>query len=755
MKHSILKKMALPLITVAVFANNAFAGDAAVDSIPVTRYLTDFKYDLSTGYLSFHDSFRPTASSILTRNYYFHFFARSEKTSFVKRTAVAQEYYDYGAFDESGFYSSQIYSCYLNKDYAYNYYYTAVPGITLYSVCDIPSAKTYEVEFEQFAYHVNAAGDYSMLIRNQIEELRKEGFARIRIAPIEVSYNTDIQNHNNYYGTATNLTAGLINYYDLDITTASVQGVRTSYWHDGIHNKTHFYSGSDDDGVISFNKGSDSIVVEMSFRNTDRMYYEFSYVAQIDNAAGTKWITVESGRDIVNGYQTQEVTAKIGKEFTNEYLKDRQESMRIRFGVSWGMDTVYSEPMTISLTEYPTDVDDIHLITTYSVGGDVLISSENECISVTKNTLMEYGEDGSILDFYMYTGGSWMTSGEIEVDLKPNVMYGLAYKLGINESESCSYLKELQGTSANPKVYVNDVYAESGLTTTMSLLYKFTPTSYDFGAVTIAADRSSATIDGTSDVAVADMDGIEVSGDVTLNRSYVAGKYSTVMLPFATSASNVPGVSFYGLHDVVKKDGEWQVQVSPVSEIQANTPYIVVASDDASNLVVTGGVTFNTTTGTRTSTAGNWQFVGTYEFRNWDEDHNAEEIGTTYGFASAEGDNDGVSIGTFGKVKAGAYIYPLRAYLRYVPVVTPKPASALAKSRAVASIDNLPESMDVVIVGGDSDEETTVIGTINTRTGEFRNAGDRWFDLKGRFLGVKRPTAKGTYYNNGKKVIVR
>ncbi|MCQ2106965.1 MAG: hypothetical protein MJZ26_14385 [Fibrobacter sp.] len=276
-----------------------------------------------------------------------------------------------------------------------------------------------------------------------------------------------------------------------------------------------------------------------------------------------------------------------------------------------------------------------------------------------------------------------------------------------------------------------------------------------FGAVTIAADRSSATIDGTSDVAVADMDGIEVSGDVTLNRSYVAGKYSTVMLPFATSASNVPGVSFYGLHDVVKKDGEWQVQVSPVSEIQANTPYIVVASDDASNLVVTGGVTFNTTTGTKSSTAGDWQFVGTYEFRNWDEDHNAEEIGTTYGFASAEGDNDGVSIGTFGKVKAGAYIYPLRAYLRYVPVVTPKPASALAKSRTVASIDNLPESMDVVIVGGDSDEETTVIGTINTRTGEFRNAGDRWFDLKGRFLGVKRPTAKGTYYNNGKKVIVR
>lgn len=293
------------------------------------------------------------------------------------------------------------------------------------------------------------------------------------------------------------------------------------------------------------------------------------------------------------------------------------------------------------------------------------------------------------------------------------------------------------------------------VTTDMNLYAKWTANETDFGAITIAADRSSATIDGTSDVAVADMDGIEVSGDVTLNRSYVAGKYSTVMLPFATSASNVPGVSFYGLHDVVKKDGEWQVQVSPVSEIQANTPYIVVASGDASNLVVTGGVTFNTTTGTRSSTAGNWQFVGTYEFRNWDEDQNAEEIGTTYGFASAEGDNDGVSIGTFGKVKAGAYIYPLRAYLRYVPVVTPKPASALAKSRTVASIDNLPESMDVVIVGGDSDEETTVIGTINTRTGEFRNAGDRWFDLKGRFLGVKRPTAKGTYYNNGKKVIVR
>ena len=59
--------------------------------------------------------------------------------------------------------------------------------------------------------------------------------------------------------------------------------------------------------------------------------------------------------------------------------------------------------------------------------------------------------------------------------------------------------------------------------------------------------------------------------------------------------------------------------------------------------------------------------------------------------------------------------------------------------------EDLPESMDVVIVSREDEEKTTVIGTLDTRTGEIRmNRGSRTFDLKGRGISGK-PKAKGVY----------
>ena len=62
----------------------------------------------------------------------------------------------------------------------------------------------------------------------------------------------------------------------------------------------------------------------------------------------------------------------------------------------------------------------------------------------------------------------------------------------------------------------------------------------------------------------------------------------------------------------------------------------------------------------------------------------------------------------------------------------------------------LPNFVDVEI----EDENGLVVqsGTLNTVTGDVRM--DRWFDLKGRRLN-SRPTAKGTYYNNGKRFVIR
>ncbi len=302
-------------------------------------------------------------------------------------------------------------------------------------------------------------------------------------------------------------------------------------------------------------------------------------------------------------------------------------------------------------------------------------------------------------------------------------------------------------------------------------------TRIGFGPITIAKDSSLAIIDGMSrdpiDKAIKDC---MIKGEVTLYRHFAAGKYSTLVLPFSTFTGAFSGVSFYSFRGVEKENGVWKTVVFGYVDkenegnkhIEANTPYIVVADADIDDLVVKDGVLFNAddpkSSYGATLTCSeetcdevpdenkSWQFVGTYNYRQWDSGNNVEEIGTTYGFAGAAG-NGGMEIGKFGKIKEGAYIYPMRAYLRYQP---PSPPSVLFKAApayaSVASIDELPESMDVVIRG---EEGTTVIGTINTRTGEFRSADNRWFDLNGRYLGNKKPTIKGTYYNNGKKVIVR
>ncbi|MCQ2063326.1 MAG: hypothetical protein MJY99_08320 [Fibrobacter sp.] len=294
-------------------------------------------------------------------------------------------------------------------------------------------------------------------------------------------------------------------------------------------------------------------------------------------------------------------------------------------------------------------------------------------------------------------------------------------------------------------------------------------------------DVDSAYVDAASENTVEFKDNVVMNGSIMLQRTFAGNGYSTIMLPFTPDCAdddcveNSDNVKFFEFGSYT--DGEVQVTAVSPKDLKANTPYLVQVTG-ASEIVFKNGGTFNTTGGAYDSETGiykvaltgdgaGWTVYGTYTYKKWEEGD--EGLGKTYGFAGVAGNKE-EDVGQFKKIGVGAYIYPMRAYLEYsAPVALARPAAnGAARAGAANTVASLPETINVVIVdkgnvgtevaGSDdaSGEQTTrVIGTINTRTGEFKFANDRWFDLQGRYLGVKKPTQKGAYYNNGKKVIVK
>jgi hypothetical protein len=198
----------------------------------------------------------------------------------------------------------------------------------------------------------------------------------------------------------------------------------------------------------------------------------------------------------------------------------------------------------------------------------------------------------------------------------------------------------------------------------------------------------------------------------------------------------------------------WQIdakQMGSNGEFSANRPYFVRPNK---NQVIfpawcAGKTTMKKTVGADTKFKfDNWEFRGMYSYKTWEEGD--PDIGRVYGFAAKAKEVDGKQIqqGQFVKVKAGAYIRPFRGYLVY------NKSNALTKAGANATIaaieEDLPSSIEVVF---HDEEGTTAIYMLNPRTGEFSTATG-WYDMKGRKLD-KKPTVKGTYFNNGKKVVIK
>ncbi|MCQ2061909.1 MAG: hypothetical protein MJY99_01050 [Fibrobacter sp.] len=267
-------------------------------------------------------------------------------------------------------------------------------------------------------------------------------------------------------------------------------------------------------------------------------------------------------------------------------------------------------------------------------------------------------------------------------------------------------------------------------------------------AIFIAEDGSFALVNGSAKESVNIENETKVTGPITFSRIFsdFSGKddaYSTIMLPFVPT-SKPAGATFFAFDGVSKKNGEWVVSAKEeTGSIAANTPYLLRVDKESSSINFADGGVFKSTAGEHSVTKGQWKLIGTYEYKTWLKGDAG--IGKTYGFAGLEG-NESSIIGTFAKVGAGAYIYPMRAYLEYDKTAAARPAA----NDAPTSLDDLPEEMKVVI---DEKNATAVVGTLNTRTGEFKSLNNRWYDLNGRYLGKQKPTQKGSFYNNGKKVI--
>lgn len=275
-----------------------------------------------------------------------------------------------------------------------------------------------------------------------------------------------------------------------------------------------------------------------------------------------------------------------------------------------------------------------------------------------------------------------------------------------------------------------------------------------------------AVIDDSSDETPVITEDVTVDS-VTYNRVFKAGVPSTLMLPFEVDTWQL-GISAFEFVEV-KKDCtpqcKYRVNVRTIypQKIKANTPYVAISEGKNSTIAFNkryqnNGYVLNTTVNDRKYNYSiddiNWTFQGTYErieFRN------PKGI---YGFAAK--DKNDVKMGDFKRAACNdtscAYVRPFRAYLKCSMAQSSQNARVLAKTGEgavgdeISRLDSMPDMIEVYVIEPDSG--TTYLGKVNTYTGEFIAEEDRWFDMKGRKLDHK-PTAKGTYYNNRKKVIVK
>lgn len=231
----------------------------------------------------------------------------------------------------------------------------------------------------------------------------------------------------------------------------------------------------------------------------------------------------------------------------------------------------------------------------------------------------------------------------------------------------------------------------------------------------------------------------DLSGKVFFYREFTGGKASTICLPFAYTPKNSDG-TFYTFKNVESSQGQYIATMEEVnkatSPLSANTPYLFMPAGTGTKPILFHGTADydNSNLGTQ---SGKWYFYGTYERLTYGTDPFSDPV---YGFAAKTKDvgvqgQEQVEAGEFVRAITGAYIPPMRCFLKYNTTSTR------------GETEELPEHITVKLVG-----DPTSIGTLNTQTGEV--TFDGWYSLDGQRFNSK-PTKKGLYIYKGIKVTIK
>jgi hypothetical protein len=342
-----------------------------------------------------------------------------------------------------------------------------------------------------------------------------------------------------------------------------------------------------------------------------------------------------------------------------------------------------------------------------------------------------------------------------------------------------------KGIDAPYSINVGDEESASTITIGGVVMGPIEKSSFEFPAALVdvetAGSKTVAFINGNYN----GEDALSLTEDVSVDnvifkRTFPAidgeNNYSTIMFPFEISANKVGNVkqvvSFLGIgvdgtnHKYVAVERVWCNEQSNTrcnygtAKLEAYKPYLIqlesgktsVSINNTDPLVLKASPTspgaYDVAQDDDYSAYGDFVFRGVVQTKTWDAT-DPEIEGTAkaaaYGFAGSSATD--ISIGQFVKVGEGAFIKPFRGYIYKKPV--PQSVKGAYGLRQTASIDNdIPDVMNIVIVDRkkDGEEQTTVIGQFNSRTGEISlNRTMRTYDLKGRHVRDAGRMAKGVY----------